>query len=722
MIVLALLGAAAAYLLWGEEPRETDAASADRAGAEERTAAAVEPAAAGEESSAEVRGEVIVGEQDLPGLSGPSGAGAPTRPLAVLVRLAETLANDAAPVPNVEVVVGVAPSQQAVEGAIADERLVLGGGTVDEAGLLRLSLDVPEGRFPSAEDEELWVYGHSAGAGIREWRRGVLVEDFRGETTLKLIRRTGITLRGRVIDRDSVGVKGAEVRLLAEADVEGGWKSAYGNDYTEEGGVFELHHDEEGTFALLVLGHSSGSAFREGIELAFSSPPEDVILTLSGSGTLAGTVVDPSGQPVAQHQLWALPSGWQGPHLNTSQRIARVRAGGSMDVMTNTDHTGAFRMTGLREGDYHIWSFDGPEKEYSVRLTESPVATGSEKLRFVVERHALAIKVYVGDRLITPRVSPRYRFEVRKELTLLFAKAGADGKLDAEESYFSAHHVVAEDGTVVFDVDPAQSYVLGVISSGQPLVEQMARADLYHREIVFRLPESVEPGVLELAVWKPDGEPFDDTTNVTVASIETSAPLHETDEYFEGPDFRAELPPGRYLVTVDAKPATGHHGEVFKATPFTPVEIEVVLRAGELSSFDLHLGPSGRLFAKIDVPDGWDEFPDDVGGDASEQVDRMESTSRTIGGTRIELIPKEGGATLQPVFDVSYEEGIGMTFLGGVQTRWAPRGVAVTSMNSLPVGKYTARLTSQGCVPIEREIEIRDGETVRLVETMKLRE
>ena len=43
-------------------------------------------------------------------------------------------------------------------------------------------------------------------------------------------------------------------------------------------------------------------------------------------------------------------------------------------------------------------------------------------------------------------------------------------------------------------------------------------------------------------------------------------------------------------------------------------------------------------------------------------------------------------------------------------------------MNPLPVGEYTARLTSRGCVPVEREIEILAGKTVRLVETMKLRE
>jgi hypothetical protein len=655
-------------------------------------------------------------------------AEAPATPLElatvpVRVRAAETLQRDAAPLGGARVAFGIVCRARGAtprNSALPDGLFELLEGTTGDDGVLAAEVRVPAAWLSTDEAFDRFLWGVVREPGYQRLAREVVLETPPKATALALLARRGATLRGRVVDADGAPVAGVRVRLLEpDFTAEGGLKSTYDDGTTRADGRFAIHHDGAGPRALLALADGRGTAFRAdvafepdgvrvGATLVEGDAPDAVLLVLAGGGELAGTVVDPAGAPVAGHLLWALPAGWQGPYLTDAQRFERVRGDGLMDGQATTDARGRFAIAGLRPGGYHVWGYDGPEHAFGPRLTDAPAPAGTVDLRLVARRHALVVRVldHAG-RALAPVVAPPWSSTVGARVTLRCAYAGDDGRLDAARAYRGVHHTALADGTVVYEVEPDVPYLVGVVAREHPLQESVVRvpADRLAEVLELHLAPPVPPGTLALHVAQPDGAPFTDTTNVRVRSLASGATLHESANYFHGPDFTAELPPGRYRVDVDVDPPIGSHGEINRATPFTPVALEVTIRAGELSALDVRLGASGRLCVLVHLPDGVAGVPRSYSADVA--LDDL------IRGADLELAPIAGGAPLRAVFDVSYAGVLEIPF-HGVQTGKAPHGIEVTSVNPIPVGRYVARLSADGCAPFERELEIRAGEVTRL--------
>jgi len=690
-------------------------------------------APADDPSASELRGARVDGETRTEIVPRPGAADdVALDHVRVRVRTAGSLAVGAASIADVPVVVAVVR----VEPGEADRARPFGAAhpeppagahapvraATDEAGELFLELPLPAAWRARDDGSTLALWGAVRGKGYERRAREIeldLDSSEREEPSLTLIARRGGTVLGRVEDRAGAPVEGVRVRLLQpDPEATGGWSSAYDHAVSDGDGAFAIHHDELGPRALLAIPAGLGSAFREDVEFSEDGArvggdlAAKAVLVLAGDGVLGGVVEDPIGAPARGYRLWALPSDWREPSLHDAMRFQHVRADGLMDGSATTDARGAFRITGLREraGErWHVWGYDGAERRFGPRLTDAPVAAGREDLRLVAQRSALVVRVRDEHGApLAPRVASRWGCEVEDDVKLACARAAADGRLDPERSHREVPSRTLEDGEVVFDVEPDATYLVTAGSLRRAHRSVVARVErgAFETVVELRLPPETEPGTLALRVVAPDGEPYVETTNVTVRSIETDELLHESDDYHEGPEFTAGLPPGVYRVRVDVEPPGGAHGEVFDPTPFAPVVLEVAIRAGELTALDVSLGASGRLRALVHLPEG--------GGVGPAPTDER-PLDAAIRGAAIELVPRDGGAALRPVFDVSYEEGLGFPVnLGGAQTGEAPDGIEVTSVNPIPVGRYTARLSAPGCGQLERELEIRAGQITRI--------
>jgi hypothetical protein len=656
----------------------------------------------------------------------PAPAGAPDRPAppvvtaAVRVLTAAHLGNGAAPAGDVAIVLRALRRARSATDEAPPELLELVAARTGPAGGTRVELAIPAAWLsPGAQgaEPEVFVWGTARSPGWQELAREVALAPPPAETELGLVARRGHTLRGRVAGADGGPAAGVRVGLLEPRD--GGWASAHDDDTTDGEGRFAIHHAGAGPRALQALAPGRGSAFRDDLTFAEDAvraggePADEVALVLCGSGTLAGVVVDPAGAPAPGHRLWALPAGRAEPDLNDAERIALTRGEGTIDGRATSDAAGQFRMTGLRPGAYDVWGYDAAERTYALR-TAAPVGTGSADLRIVAARHALVVRVLDHrGQPIAPRVIGDYAFDVGaadERPALACVRADSEGRPDTEWIRRDVSHAVEADGAVVLELVPGVPYLVGVVSARHPLQEArvLLPPERFVERLDVRLPPPEPPGTLELAILRPDGTPHADAANVRVRSILSGATLSSTGNRFTGSAFTATLPAGRYQVAVDADPPRGQHGGFLEPTPFAPVELEVVLRAGEVTARDVRLGASGRLRVLVRLPAGPLE---PAPGEAEDEEDPW------IRGASLVLLPAGGGAPVRVEFDASRLP----SWFHDVSTHKAPDGVEVTSMSPIPPGRYVARLTAPGCTPVERAIEIRAGEVARLAAELERR-
>jgi hypothetical protein len=101
--------------------------------------------------------------------------------------------------------------------------------------------------------------------------------------------------------------------------------------------------------ASLLAAHESGSSDVTILDLATSPEQKNLVLVLSQDGAIAGTVVTPAGQPVAEARVVALPELGEG---GGSDDISRWRLLGNVSDVA--DQAGAFRLSGLPKGKYRL--------------------------------------------------------------------------------------------------------------------------------------------------------------------------------------------------------------------------------------------------------------------------------------------------------------------------------------------------------------------------------
>lgn len=161
-------------------------------------------------------------------------------------------------------------------------------------------------------------------------------------TGIELRLSAGAVVRGTVKDPTGAPVPAAEVSVVVQGYVP--WRERR-----------EAFTDASGTFSIgglaphavdVVAWHDSGASAIVPADLA-ASREQEVTLTLDVNGTITGTVVDKSGQPIGDAQVIATPD-WTG---GTAERAAWSVRGVQETI---TDQGGAFRFAGLPDGSYRV--------------------------------------------------------------------------------------------------------------------------------------------------------------------------------------------------------------------------------------------------------------------------------------------------------------------------------------------------------------------------------
>ena len=174
----------------------------------------------------------------------------------------------------------------------------------------------------------------------------------------------GATVRGRVVDLKHQAVAAATVRGRAPGQR---WERPI-QVQTAGDGTFTLTGLPRRSVALVAFAEV-GSSAEVNLDLALSSGPHEVTLTLDATEVIAGAVVSARGQPVEGAQVSASPA-----RLEDRGSGEWLLRGEAADV---SDANGRFRLHGLRAGTY------------LVRATPPmSVGAGRDALRRTVEAHA----------------------------------------------------------------------------------------------------------------------------------------------------------------------------------------------------------------------------------------------------------------------------------------------------------------------------------------------
>lgn len=166
----------------------------------------------------------------------------------------------------------------------------------------------------------------------------ITVDGRRDIRDVRVVLGPGAGISGRVVDREGKPVGGAVLRVAPERE---GLRR-----------VRQAAAREDGSFAIRGLARSRVDVWAQSpratsqivpVDLQTTSQKTDLVLTLDVDGTIAGVVVDSSGQPVPEAQVSAIVN----PSL-LNARAVDYRAPAS-DV---ADEGGRFKISGLADGEY----------------------------------------------------------------------------------------------------------------------------------------------------------------------------------------------------------------------------------------------------------------------------------------------------------------------------------------------------------------------------------
>jgi uncharacterized GH25 family protein len=166
----------------------------------------------------------------------------------------------------------------------------------------------------------------------------------RGDVAIKLA--TGAMVRGRVVDTAKQPVGGARVRI-ANAARHGISFDAPRQTYSASDGTFELRGLARRELVAFAVGESAASTTKD-VDTTHGDVT-GIELVLDVTGTIAGSVVDTTGQPIEGAQVSAFPNiDSFGPGTDYTQ----LRLRGATDELT--DAGGRFTLVGLVQGSYRV--------------------------------------------------------------------------------------------------------------------------------------------------------------------------------------------------------------------------------------------------------------------------------------------------------------------------------------------------------------------------------
>jgi hypothetical protein len=482
------------------------------------------------------------------------------------------------------------------------EMSVLAQGKSDASGELRVRLDVPGSLL--RDQDFLLVFGRIVTPGFQDHTQPLSISTPIGtdviEMTLEAAR--GGTLRGVVL-----GPEGKPARAKIER-VGPGMRSSrtYERVDTNPEGRFEVRFSEPGTYRLLARETDVGTAVSTPITVRIDESPDELRLQLEGGGVLAGVVVDGMGKPVEELELtleWGggtRPEPSEPPWSSESLEL-ELEGGGFTAAHVTTDATGRFRSAGLRQGVWDVRAKEGRRLSRERLLTPTPVPSGSEELRLVLDGSVLVVRI-AGLDDVRGKVGVDMVVGSRSSKTGLFCReCDEDGNVLDSGADWSVKSWKSRSGEVIFDTRPGASYVVTMVPRKTPRQEVVVRIPDDRAETVheFQLPEPLEAGHLRVQIQAPNGTPFTFGNRLEVRSPSSGMLLLKSRMNSREPDYDLELPPGTYGIMVDDRVGYSHHGIPLLADRYGAVFAEVMLGAGQTLELPLRLGVGCELEVKF---------------------------------------------------------------------------------------------------------------------------
>jgi RNA polymerase sigma factor (sigma-70 family) len=206
-----------------------------------------------------------------------------------------------------------------------------------------------------------WRVTASAGDYAPTTSAPIAVDGEHARSGVELRLSPGAVVRGTVTDKNGAPVFAADVSVIVQGQAP--WR-ARRQALTDASGRFSI-----GGLAPravdVVAWHDSGASAIVVADLA-AKREHDITLTLDVSGTITGTVVDKTGQPIGDAQVIARPDWSDG----TADR-AEWNVRGVQEAIT--DQSGAFRFAGLPDGSYRVRAARPGANEASLWLSTGVV-------------------------------------------------------------------------------------------------------------------------------------------------------------------------------------------------------------------------------------------------------------------------------------------------------------------------------------------------------------
>ncbi|MBA3820139.1 MAG: carboxypeptidase regulatory-like domain-containing protein, partial [Deltaproteobacteria bacterium] len=165
--------------------------------------------------------------------------------------------------------------------------------------------------------------------------------------TVVITLETAAIVRGIVVDAGKQPIPSARVRIGVQSNPRAMIFAPPRQAYTDASGAFELRGLPRRELAAVAL-HESGASQTIAVDTT-RGDVTDVTLAIDVTGTIAGVVVDPAGQPMEGVQVTA------GPNFadnRTAVDFSQWRLRGFPQGLT--DGAGAFKLAGLAPGTYTV--------------------------------------------------------------------------------------------------------------------------------------------------------------------------------------------------------------------------------------------------------------------------------------------------------------------------------------------------------------------------------
>lgn len=566
----------------------------------------------------------------------------------------------------------------------------------DSTGTARCTLELPgEWLAQGGAGDRVKVLARLDEPGFIRRRTSSTVRDPRRDAIdlLMLELEEGATCYGTVLDRAGEPLAGVRIAATRLGQMVGAERpmQAYARSYA--GGRFELSVPEVGRYALLARSSGEGAVGLE-LELGTAPVPDSIplVIQLAGDGVLAGRVFEATGAPAAGYGLQVM----RAEHRALERREVTAlcdrmeAAGGLCRDRTSTDDAGAFRFSGLQPGSYVILGTAQGSTSLERCLTPEPVYTGREDLELHARRHLLVVEVRRAGALVRCG-----RADVTDEgrEDMLFAHAVDEhGHVDPgapEPDQWTE----LSDGRWAVEVQPSQSYVVGVVSRRAPVVEREVFVGPVDHQVVVTLESEAAgpPGGLEIELQNEDGSLYEGSSELTVHTAESRHRIltrrADTDNELAADFGRVTLAPDHYFVRItDPRRGGGER---------LPLERLVEVRPEQTTALRLTFARGGWLRFRL-LSDA--SPPPEAGVPPAERV-------------LVFARPVAGGPERQLSVSVGWRVA-GLT--RSLPQDWLPPGGPYLCPTMLPVGEWVVRAASGSAEFPAQRVTIEPGARPRV--------